>query len=310
MAKDQSWIADLLVGYKQINQSGVAIPRRNVLNLVSGLTATDNPNTGATDLVSSANAPTGWQTALDLDFTAETTQSLTTDGNYTIGGLTWTKALSSHDRVAMAVTNGTGLVITPTSGSAFNSGNSRSSPLLQLPLSQLSIPKLDWRMPLRVWIKLTSTSLSTNGDFFSAALGTLNSQASGENVIDSVLFWGQTSGAGGVFCAPYRSNAVATSNPSVVTLASTPVVVMEASILNTVIYSLYGGFGAGPAFPDPGTLNPGNPAIYTSANSNYATSGLGATVPALANMALLFSAQAADSSTAFTVQRLRVDYRP
>ena len=51
MAKDQSWIADILEGYRQVNVAGVDIglPHRNILNLI-GATVVDNPDT--VDLVS------------------------------------------------------------------------------------------------------------------------------------------------------------------------------------------------------------------------------------------------------------------
>ena len=52
MAKDQSWIADILEGYRQLNVGGVPVPSpvsRNILNLI-GADAVDNPSTGATDV--------------------------------------------------------------------------------------------------------------------------------------------------------------------------------------------------------------------------------------------------------------------
>jgi hypothetical protein len=46
MAKDQSWIADILEGYRQVNVAGVDIglKHRNILNLI-GATVVDNPDT-------------------------------------------------------------------------------------------------------------------------------------------------------------------------------------------------------------------------------------------------------------------------
>ena len=50
MAIDQSWIDDLLSGYREIRIGGLAVVRRNAVNFVSGFTITDNPTTGATDV--------------------------------------------------------------------------------------------------------------------------------------------------------------------------------------------------------------------------------------------------------------------
>ncbi len=86
------------------------------------------------DLAAGANA---WTTALDLDFSAEANQSLSTDGTFTIAGKTWTKANSAHDGTAMAIVNGSGLVIVPDSSSNRNS-TTDTAPQLHVPLASLS----------------------------------------------------------------------------------------------------------------------------------------------------------------------------
>lgn len=97
----------------------------------------------------------GWTTIRTVDFSAQGSQTLNANQNYVIDGLTFKKENSANDRVAMAVTNGTGLVIKPTTSDY--SAVTRSSPLLWLALSQLGIPDLDWGTQLRIWVQMTDS---------------------------------------------------------------------------------------------------------------------------------------------------------
>lgn len=110
-----------------------------------------------------------WATALDLDFTAQPSQTLNLDTNYTIGtspytgtGLVWTKFNSTGDSTAMALTNGTGLVITPSAATNI-SGSTLTAPLLRIPLISI-IP--DWTvfMPFRIWIWESASTEAANFD--------------------------------------------------------------------------------------------------------------------------------------------------
>jgi hypothetical protein len=56
MAKDQSWISDILAGYREVQLDGIPLSRRNILNLVAGFTVADNPTTGSTDVVVDGSA--------------------------------------------------------------------------------------------------------------------------------------------------------------------------------------------------------------------------------------------------------------
>jgi hypothetical protein len=109
-----------------------------------------------------------WSTVLDLDFTAQASQSLAANGNFTIGGLSWQRENAANDRVAMALTNGTGVVIQPTTSDyTVAGGTTRTAPLLWLPLSALNIPSLDWTTGLRVWIAISGeTSVADTGHGF------------------------------------------------------------------------------------------------------------------------------------------------
>ena len=138
MAKDQSWIADLLAGYTDVQVGGVAVPRRKILNLLSG-TAVDNPTAQTTD-VSMSGFNGGWVTALDLDLTTQPNQNFFTDTTYTYAGMTWTKFRSSGDAITSQI-NGTGLVLNPVStgtASRPTAGAPDAYPQLWLPLSQIA----------------------------------------------------------------------------------------------------------------------------------------------------------------------------
>lgn len=106
-----------------------------------------------------AKGGTVWQTALDVDFSTQPSQTLTVNGNYTIGGYTFTKVNSLHDSVAMAVVNGTGLVITPDQVSTFSAGI-RTAPALNASLAAF----YEYSIRIRAMVYFTET-LAAVGDF-------------------------------------------------------------------------------------------------------------------------------------------------
>jgi len=65
---------------------------------------------------SASTAGPSWQTLLDVDFTNEANQTLSTDTTFSIGGWTWTKGNSANDVTAMSLQNGVGLVCCPSAG--------------------------------------------------------------------------------------------------------------------------------------------------------------------------------------------------
>lgn len=117
----------------------------------------DNLTLSAGEL-SAANGSAGWTTALDLDFSTLSNQTISTDGTHTVGGKTWTKQNSAREAAAMAVVNGQGLIIQPSQSTDFYNGD-RSSPLLYLPLSQLGIPNLTWSTRLRLSVYFSADNL-------------------------------------------------------------------------------------------------------------------------------------------------------
>lgn len=108
----------------------------------------------------SASLP--WITALDLDLTTQGNQTINVDTTYSIGGLTWTKINTSGDSSPMTLTNGSGLIITPTS--AANIGSSTfSAPALRIPITSI-IPNFTLNMPIRMWIFVSSDNAAANFD--------------------------------------------------------------------------------------------------------------------------------------------------
>lgn len=104
-----------------------------------------------------------WITALDEDFSAESNQTLTTDGNYTIGTKVWVKGNSTGDSTAMAVTAGTGLVIIPAQTTSIG-GATFTAPYLRISLTTL-IPNFTLYTPLRLTMYVSAENLSASQDF-------------------------------------------------------------------------------------------------------------------------------------------------
>ena len=110
-----------------------------------------------------------WATALDLDFTTLPNQSLASDTTFTVGtspifgtGLVWTKVNSASDATAMAITNGTGLIITPNAASNI-SGATFSAPALRIQLNSI-IPNWTVFMPFRIWVWESASNEAANND--------------------------------------------------------------------------------------------------------------------------------------------------
>src|ERR1700729_3729900 len=138
----------LLAGIKRVAQDGVilpvAAPPSIVLNAVSPTKITPNSTTGNYDITLVAGGTTsgGWLnstlgTGGTFDWTAQSTQTFSSDGTVTIGGITWTKVNTGNASPSMNVLNGTGLVITPVSSTEFQLGSARTAPMMMVNLSQV-----------------------------------------------------------------------------------------------------------------------------------------------------------------------------
>lgn len=115
-----------------------------------------------------SSVPGGYQTTLDIDFSAQSSQTLSSNTTYTIGGLTWTRQNIANYPAAgngggIAVTNGSGVVITPQATTDYGTAV-RTAPILHLPFSQLSIPNLTWSTRIRVSAFMSADNIAANGD--------------------------------------------------------------------------------------------------------------------------------------------------
>jgi hypothetical protein len=123
---------------------------------------------------SSGAAGAGYKLAVDINFAAQPNQSLATDGNYTIANQTFTKINSANDQVAMALTNGQGVVIQPKNGTDYSQGG-RTLPALIANLASM-IPGFSLSTPFRMWLYVSSDNPAANYDntVFVAENGGLN----------------------------------------------------------------------------------------------------------------------------------------
>jgi hypothetical protein len=79
-----------------------------------------------------------WHTLLDMDFSAQTTQTFTGDGNVTIGGVVFVVENfgNQYSGTSMGVTNGSGLRLPcQASGAAYEGASGRVAPLLRFPFT-------------------------------------------------------------------------------------------------------------------------------------------------------------------------------
>jgi len=244
--------------------------------------------------LSATNGSAGWTTALDLDFSALSNQTLSSDTTYTIGGKTWTKQLSSKDSTAMAIVNGSGLVIRPVQTSEFYPPD-RSSPLLHLPLSQLSIPNLTWTTRLRVTTYISSHNVGANYDGVTVAIESLPNAGS-TSPFQYMMRQGYVSTLGGS-AFYYRDTALGSSQ--ITTAAS------FGASNRTVIIELGSGMLGGLVMTGY-TSTPGSnvtPLMYRTSTNSMPT-------VALSTMGITLTAHRGGSGTALaaTFARLIVEY--
>jgi len=131
-----------------------------------------NPNANRYDLVFGIPTVSNPTTVLDLDFSAQSTQNLTSNGNYTVAGLTWKKENSANDNgsVTPRIANGSGLELGCNGSGNYNGTGARTAPIFFLTLSQI-VPTAMRRRKLRVYVELSGNE-QNSGDFGFVAIDT------------------------------------------------------------------------------------------------------------------------------------------
>lgn len=90
---------------------------------------------------------------LDLNFAALANQTLVADGAHVLGTTDCTKANTANEAAAMAIVNGTGLVIQPAAGSDYN-GAVRTAPILTFSIPGL-LSSAEMTHDFRAWAQTT-----------------------------------------------------------------------------------------------------------------------------------------------------------
>jgi hypothetical protein len=236
----------------------------------------------------------GWRTVLDLDFTVQTPQTFTTNGNYTIAGKTWTKANSTGDSSAAKI-DSTGMVFTPTSAAEY-AGGTRSSPIMSVKLTDL-YSSIDMSTGIRIWAYISSNNQAANFD------GSVHGLDNGTTGYGWAVYGGRTLSGQGLSIQSTFSGSGLGFLDSVQTLNTTNnVLMLELSNVLDMNGSYYYG-----------SWNNGWPAINTMKKAGLytATSRAVATTTLLSDLQLFLSAKRGGSGTSLVVKfaNIKVEIR-
>lgn len=242
----------------------------------------------------------GWRTILDINFANQTSQTLSPDGAYTIAGFTANKTNSSTDRVAMAIVNGSGLVLQPNAGGSDIFGGTFSATCLAFPLNQFI--QITPGTVFRLWMYVASDNLSADFDQIDIGFGTTS--AADFNITSKMESTGTANqhrwrisnnqASGNLTNSTTQPNRSFTDNVLVTVINSVP---------HFQTYSLSGTYTNGnwPAFT---TLNPLHSAVAsTNYNANWSTS----TNPTNWNVFIASGRVNSGTTLTCTVGRIRVD---
>jgi hypothetical protein len=281
-----------------IRSNGTNLIKRPIINFLGG-TVADDPANNQTNV----SLPGSWRTELDLDFTAQPTQTLSTDGPHTIAGLTWTKGNSANDASPCVITNGTGLVLTPNGNTGYN-GAGRSSPYLWLPLPQI-YAGLEWGQRLRIYLSIGAETASYGQANTYAFMG-LDTNS---NHLAVVCSRGSAGSLGltteHIIAATQVGYFTGTLQSGSSIDATSKTLLAEFDLPPTVFKNYYAaGLAAGAPFPAVGTFLPSIAACVSVANRDFGPSS-----PLPANLGIILGTAKPNGGSAFqvTIQRLRVD---
>jgi hypothetical protein len=298
-------LIQLGLGGPNLRNNGGVVEARNPANSAFAVVRGANA-VSSNDLVTLSQLPAagGWQTAMDLDFSAQPNQSFPTDGTYTIAGnANWVKTNSANEVTHAQIINGTGLQFTPGSTSDYN-GSNYSLPLLWVPLSSILPSSYDWATGIRVYASIGTDNVTANYD----------NEVIGVNTNTSL--WGValkrgfgTGGQGLAYFWNINGSNASGFQTSLVTLNSTTKTLcleLNRVTANTSVSYWTAQIAAGVAFP---LLNTYSTTLLDAFLASLSPTSGGDT---LANFGVMLGAQRAGSATAFNTifQRLRVDYHP
>jgi hypothetical protein len=266
-----------------------------------------------------AAVPGGWQTALDLDFTALPDQPFTADGACTIGGKTWTVSNTANASGTVGIQSATGLVLR--GNPAIDGGGYRGfseggidSPFPFLPFGQISaLANVDWSTKLRIWVSIGAGEFDDGGgaagcySFFCISNGLL-ANPFGACFQRSAGFSYMLVMSGFQKFNAYCGAADSDAGPWPAFTAVDRTFVWETTSL--LLPPLCGAFSAGVA---PGTPFPPNTNGYSPIGAS-AESAVGLLAPgagvAPSSLGIGFGVGWQNSVTVATVvQRVRIDYR-
>lgn len=248
------------------------------------------------------SSSSGWITALDIDFTAQPSQSISTDGNYTIAGFPFVKLNSTNDNTPMALTNGTGLVIIPKGGGTDYFAGTINLPLLRIFLSN-AIANFSYGMPLRLWAY--NSSINPTAQFDESTLTLESGGTSGINYNYAFKKGFNNNNANG-YITTMNIGGSNQGQQNEQTFVTDNVLVLEVPRgLPSVEFRTYTGVFTNGNWPTTTSLNPHT--IYTVGTQNPTTS-----IGTASNWTVSLGAERVNSGTALTVvfARLRIDYKP
>lgn len=243
----------------------------------------------------------GWITALDLDFTAQPSQSLGTDGNYTIGGYPFFKSNSANDNTPMALTNGTGIVIIPKAGGTDYFSGTINLPLIRIFLSNV-IGNFSYGMPLRLWAY--NSSINPAAEFDESTL-TLESAGVSSLNFNYAFKKGFNNNNANGYITTMNINSSNQGQQNEQAFTTDNVMVLEIPRgLPSLEFRTYTGLYSN-GWPAASALNPHT--MYTVSTQNPTTS-----IGAASNWTMSLGAERVNSATNLTVvfARMRIDYKP
>ncbi len=246
----------------------------------------------------------GWQTIWSLDLTAAanydggTSQVVSSDGNFTYAGYTWSKINSANEVTHATFASGVGLTIQPTSATDYDTAE--TLPSVWLALSQLGsvVPSsFGWDTPLRVYVSFTHNAAAIYDDV-DVAIDHNDTFATFAYI--SKYGYGTSSNVGVAVFLNANSSNVQQANGASFVLSS------PAMLIVTLPEGLQGGEGnntrydaGAAAWPTPLAMGPGARSVYQTGSASFLSYVSGTAQPT--DWGIRLGAQRAGSATSLSV---------